>query len=222
MKSKDGSKKGFSFFKVLGGLATVAIIAGVSIFGYKEYLKRNSKDIANLQDGWIETEVTETDTTETIFSDITRELKASGDLVTYKQDYDGHVAKENMKNGPVTGHAYSITKNRVAFDYKGRISVAYDFDQIDYELRGNKIIVSVPSPYIYENYAEALNVEEKDNILNDAKGGEVITRELNKAKEIELKKAENGGIYDLAEAELKTKLEEQFAELVFKTKLVNN
>ena len=225
---KEKMNNGFDkVAKVVGKFTIIALlVAGVVFVGYTKFAKAGDDDIIDTGDGWKKTEESKVDTTETTFYNIERELKACGKLTTYEQPYSGSGEVINKKKGIITGHDYEITKNSVTFDYTGTIEVGYNFEDIDYKLSNGKIIVSYPKPEIFANYAEATNVKENDNILNDAKGGEAVTTKLAEEKENELNKAIEGGIYTKAEENLKAMITEQFAELsdcdlVFKTKLVN-
>ena len=226
---KEKMSRGFDkVAKAVGKFTIIALlIGGVAFAGYTKYAKASEDDIIDTGDGWKKTEETKVDTTETTFYNIERELKACGKLTTYEQPYSGSGEVINKKKGILTGHEYEITKNKVTFDYSGTIEVGYNFEEIDYKLSNGKIIVSYPKPEIFANYAEASNVKEDDNILNDAKGGEAVTTKLAEEKENELKKAEEAGIYSKAEENLKAMITEQFSELsdcelVFKTKLATN
>ena len=224
---KGSIKNGFDkITRIIGTIVIIALfISAASFFIYTKYIKTNDDNTMITADGWKKTDESRTESTEVTFYNIKRELKGVGELTTYEQEYSGSAEVINRKTGPITGHEYEITKNSVTFDYSGKIKVGYDFRDIDYDLSGDKIVVSIPKPQVFDNYAEASNVKENDNVFNDAKGGEAVTEKLAEEKDMELEKAVKDGIYDLAESNLKDMIEDQFAELsdcdiVFKTKLI--
>ena len=153
---------------------------------------------------------------------IEEKLSAIGELSTYSFEYTNEKRITNSKK--IFKWNIPGTRNEVDLFYSGVIKAGYEVAEIDCDVNNasKKIYVTIPQVKVFDNYIklESIICKEKNNILNPIVTAEVLAYFEDIEKE-ELAIAEEKGIYDMAEEQLKTLIEALFAdfndyEVVFK------
>lgn len=135
--------------------------------------------------------------------EIEEKLEPIGELSTYEFAYDGTDVNSSYKE--ILNHKIWGTTNSVSYTYSGVIKVGYDIEDIEIKLDQDKyfIYIRLPEPQVLDNYLKThWECEEKNNILNPLN----ISDHRDFFEEIsqrELEKAEEAGIYDKAEDQVK-------------------
>lgn len=135
--------------------------------------------------------------------EIKEKLEPIGELSTYEYTYDG--TEVNSSSIELFNHKLPGTANSVTYTYSGVIKVGYDIEDIEITLDQEKyyIFIRLPEPHVLDNYLKThWECEEKNNILNPLN----ISDHRDFFEEIsqrELEKAEEAGIYDKAEDQVK-------------------
>ena len=88
------------------------------------------------------------------------------------------------------GGAFSVS-------YDGVIKFGYAIDEIDIEVQGNMIVLTLPNPVVLDNYIAEYKTRENNNLFNPINSNEVSAK-LEEIKKLELEKAEEKGAYKLA------------------------
>lgn len=147
-------------------------------------------------------------TTEITNVHIEEKLEAIGQLSTYSFEYTNQ--KEERNTRKIFGTTIPGTTNEVKIIYSGVIKVGYEIARIDYDVNNTskKIFITIPEVQVFDNYIkfDDLQIREENNILNPI-ATESIVQYFEDIKEEELQIAEEKGIYDLAEEQLKMLIE---------------
>lgn len=131
-------------------------------------------------------------------------LAEIGELSTYSYEYNTTYATEQTRyfldDIPVFG-----TTNTITITCDGIVKVGYDLDSINVHVVDDTIVVSLPEAKILDNYViwDTVVCTENNNILNPIE----FSQYQEMISEIESKgldKAVDGGIYDLAEDNMKS------------------
>ncbi len=142
----------------------------------------------------------------------THELLAVGEICTYKLEYSGEdIIVDKRKIGSFN---IPFTKHSIEFTYKGTLKIWYDIEEMDITISDNTIYLDVPEAQ-YDHSIEAMECYESNNILNPIESDEVTNR-LAEIKASQYDVAVNqDGIYELAEFNLESTLDELMDEYGF-------
>ena len=135
--------------------------------------------------------------------EIEEKLAPIGQLATYEYVYRG--TEERSESRDVLGWSAWGTTNYISYTYTGVIKVGYDVEDIQVELDQENFIIyiTLPQPRVLDNYwTDETESVEKNNITNPLSVADQLefVREI---KQRELEKAEDAGIYDLAEDQMR-------------------
>lgn len=154
---------------------------------------------------------------------IEEKLEAIGELSTYSFEYTNEKRIKDTRE--LFGTPIPGTTKEIEIIYSGVIKVGYEISEIacDVDNSNNKIYITIPEIKVLDSYIKLddLQCKERNNILNPI-GTDEITGYFQEIEREELLIAENQGIYDKAETQLKTIIEELLAgfedyEVVFMT-----
>ena len=134
-------------------------------------------------------------------------LQSIGQLVTYSYEYSN--VREIKDSKQIFGWNIPGTTHTIQLKYNGKIKVGYEVADIQVSVDNDTktIYVTLPEPKITDNYIDMDNLSyaEQNNIFNPISGDE-ITGELDNIKADALDRAENAGIYELAEGYAKAQI----------------
>lgn len=127
-------------------------------------------------------------------------LTAIGEFATAEYAYSGQAFAEKSRKLlgiriPLTEHSFSVT-------YEGVIKFGFSVDDIDVEVNGNMIILTLPEPVVLDNYIENYSVKEENNLFNPISSNEVADK-MDEVRGLELEKADEKGAYKLATKNVK-------------------
>lgn len=187
-----GRRRGRFFIRLLRRIIIIAVIAFLLLLGWY-YYKEKAFDAGH------NSQLTDTE--------VKSELLKLGELVTYSYEYEN--VREIKDSWQIFGKDFPGTTHSIRLSYNGTIKVGYQVSDIAISVDNDaKIIyVTLPEPYVTDNYIDldTLKYSEQNNIFNPIRGDE-ITSGLEDIKASELEKAEESGIYELAEGSAKSAL----------------
>ena len=179
-----------NFFMILGGIATVVMMVLLVKYFFGNEVEEEKK-IAEALPGF-ETGVSAVE--------IRAELTAVGEFATAEYSYEGQAYVEKQRK--FWGKKVPLTKHSISITYDGIIKIGYCIEEIDVEVKGDMIIITLPEPIVLDNYIDNYRTKEHNNILNLISSNEVA-KKLEEVKELELEKAEEKGVYKLASKNVK-------------------
>lgn len=187
-RGRRGFMRTFRLFLV------VVLIAALAFIGY--IYQDEIKSALNRSQVEDKVEITDIEVMET--------LVAKSDLVTYAFEFDNTTEIKNSRQ--IFGVDVPFTTNTVTIKYAGVIKVGYDVSamKITVDNDNNKIYVTLPEAKITDKYLyeDKLEYSEKNNIFNPI-SPDKISECLEDILNTELKRAEEQGIYDKAEDNVK-------------------
>lgn len=131
-------------------------------------------------------------------------LQDIGELATYSYEYQN--VREFKSSKQLFGYNIPGTSHIIQLKYNGVIKAGYEVAGIVIHVDNdsNIIYVTLPEVQILDNYIDTDNLTyaEQNNIFNPI-SGEEVTEGLDLIKQEELEKAEQSGIYELAEGSAK-------------------
>lgn len=140
-------------------------------------------------------------------------LEAIGELSTYSFEYTNEFKDADPRK--LFGFEIPGTNNEIEIIYSGVVKVGYEISDIECKINESKkiIFVTIPKVQVFDNYIKLddLQCKERNNIFNPI-GTEQIVNCFDKIEEYELKRAEDAGIYDKAEEQLKTIIQTLFED----------
>ncbi len=146
-------------------------------------------------------------------SEIEVQLKKIGELDVYSGEYTVSKTASNTRSF-LDDIAIPGTTNTIHIECSGIVKVGYDLDDIKPEVDNDslKIYISLPEPEVLSNYLiwDTVQSDEKNSVLNpiDFEQYQLLIDEL---EEEGLAKVENEGIYEKAEENVKSIIEEYMA-----------
>lgn len=187
-------KRGRGFRRVLIRILLLAVLVLALMLGWNYYKEQQFKGILDHDTGLTDTVVME-------------KLQEIGQLVTYSYEYSD--VREIKDSRQIFGWNIPGTTHTIQLKYDGTIKVGYEVADIAVSVDNETktIYVTLPEPKITDNYInmDTLSYAEQNNIFNPISGDE-ITGELDSIKSEALEKAENAGIYELAEGNAKAQI----------------
>ena len=202
---KDKMKKILHYVKLLFVALVIITTLSFAIF-YKIRYEVVSKELKKLLDD--ENDII----TVTV---IEEKLDEIAELATAVFDYSGILTKDNYREFFKTDINIPFTKNEVSITYKGIIKVGYDLEDFEYKIEesSKKIYMSLPEVQVTDQYMilDELKFEQKNNVLNPI-SIEEINKYLVDVQKEELVRAEEEGIYKLAEEKIQGIIENYFSE----------
>ena len=147
---------------------------------------------------------------ETVVSVITEEdievqLHEIGELSTYIGEYTVEIT-EGTSRHILEDISIPLTQNLINLKCTGNVKVGYDLDDIDVRVdnTSKKVYISVPEPEVKSNYIiwDTIEYSEKNNVLNPIQFSQYKDL-IGKIEEDGLQQAEDDGIYNSAEENLK-------------------
>lgn len=182
------------FGRLLFRLILLAIVVVALLLGWNYYKEQSFKGILGHDTGLTDTVVME-------------KLQSIGQLVTYSFEYSN--VREIKDSRQLFGWNIPGTTHTIQLKYNGIIKVGYEVADIQVSVDNDTktIYVTLPEPKVTDNYIDMDNLSyaEQNNIFNPISGDE-ITGELDSIKAEELERAENAGIYELAEGNAKAQI----------------
>ena len=147
---------------------------------------------------------------ETVVSVITEEdievqLHEIGELSTYIGEYTVEIT-EGTSRHILDDISIPLTQNLINLKCTGNVKVGYDLDDIDVRVdnASKKVYISLPEPEVKSNYIiwDTIEYSEKNNVLNPIQFSQYKDL-IGKIEEDGLQQAEDDGIYNSAEENLK-------------------
>lgn len=182
---KENVKSGTdNFFRLVGFVAVVAVIV-IFVNHFRDNIAKDKK-IAEALPGY-EAGVSAVE--------IQAALTAIGEFATAEYSYSGQAFVE--KSRKVLGVRIPLTQHSFSVSYDGVIKFGYAIDEIDIEVQGNMIVLTLPNPVVLDNYIAEYKTRENNNVFNPINSNEVSAK-LEEIKKLELEKAEEKGAYKLA------------------------
>ncbi len=179
------------FARLLIRLLLLLIVVAALALGWNYYKEQNFKGIIDHDTGLTDTVVKE-------------KLQELGQLVTYSFEYSG--VREVKDSLQISNWNIPGTTHTIQIKYNGTIKVGYEVPDIKVSVDNDTktIYVELPEAKVTDNYIDMDNLSyaEQNNVFNPISGDEP-TQELDKIMSEELEKAENAGIYELAEGNAK-------------------
>lgn len=137
-----------------------------------------------------------------------------GELGVYEYGYRGFRTIESTRR--IGAFDIPGTRHQINLDYTGMVKVGYDVSDIviHYDAPENTISVNLPEPSVLDNYIdmEHLVCSERNNVFNPISSVEV-EEELKSILAAELERAEEKGIYRLAETNIQQVIRSLFSDL---------
>ena len=172
----------------------LAAVVVALMLGWNYYKEQSFKGIIGHDTGLTDTIVME-------------KLQEIGQLVTYSYEYSN--VREIKDSRQIFGWNIPGTTHTIQLKYNGVIKVGYEVSDIKVSVDNDTktIFVDLPEVKVTDNYIDMDNLSyaEQNNIFNPISGDE-ITGSLDSIKSEELEKAENAGIYELAEGNAKSQI----------------
>lgn len=192
-------KKIFSYFTLL---LLFVIVFGVGYYvGNNKINKPESVILDNNKTdlklpGEIEKRVVTVEEVETKLLEI-------GELSTYSEEYKIKLSKEETRY-LLEKIKMPWTTNSIELECKGVVKVGYELSEISVKVDDNKIYISIPKAKLNDNYViwDSIEYKEKNNINNPIEFSQYHEM-VQEIEEKGLKEAENKGIYNAAEDNLK-------------------
>ena len=182
---KENVKSGAdNFFRLVGFVAVVAVIVAF-VNHFRDNIAKDKK-IAEALPGY-EAGVSAVE--------IQAALTAIGEFATAEYSYSGQAFVE--KSRKVLGVRIPLTQHSFSVSYDGVIKFGYAIEEIDIEVQGNMIVLTLPNPVVLDNYIAEYKTRENNNVFNPINSNEVSAK-LEEIKKLELEKAEEKGAYKLA------------------------
>lgn len=190
------------------GFLMIAVLLAVGFGGgyaYRQYtLEKNAEVVDNSHDpglqlpGEAEKRIVTTDEVQAKLIEIDQLATYSGEYsVTKSADYTRHI----LDDIPVPG-----TTNSIALDCTGVVKVGYGVGDIVPKIddESQKIYIALPTPAVLDNYViwDSVQYAESNNILNPIDFAQYQTL-IQEIEEEGLAKAEEKGIYEAAEENVK-------------------
>ncbi|MBO4368084.1 MAG: DUF4230 domain-containing protein [Clostridia bacterium] len=185
-------RRGFGM--LLFRIILLAAVVVALMLGWNYYKEQSFKGIIGHDTGLTDTIVME-------------KLQEIGQLVTYSYEYSN--VREIKDSRQIFGWNIPGTTHTIQLKYNGVIKVGYEVSDIKVSVDNDTktIFVDLPEVKVTDNYIDMDNLSyaEQNNIFNPISGDE-ITGSLDSIKSEELEKAENAGIYELAEGNAKSQI----------------
>ena len=182
------------FGRLIFRIILLAVVVVALMLGWQYYKEQSFRGILGHDTGLTDSVVME-------------KLQSIGQLVTYSYEYSN--VREIKDSKQIFGWNIPGTTHTIQLKYNGIIKVGYEVADIAVSVdNGIKTIyVTLPEPKITDNYIDMDNLSyaEQNNIFNPISGDE-ITGELDNIKADALERAENAGIYELAEGNAKSQI----------------
>ena len=186
------------FGRLLFRILLLAIVVIALMLGWQYYKEQSFRGILGHDTGLTDSVVME-------------KLQSIGQLVTYEYEYSN--VREIKDSKQIFGWNIPGTTHTIQLKYNGIIKVGYEVAdiQVSVDNDAKTIYVTLPEPKITDNYIDMDNLSyaEQNNIFNPISGDE-ITGELDNIKADALERAENAGIYELAEGNAKAQISSLF------------
>lgn len=143
---------------------------------------------------------------------VTHELLAVGEICTYKLEYSGEDTIVDKRK--IGSFNIPFTKHTIEFTYQGTLKIWYDIEEMDITISDKTIYLDIPEAQ-YDHSIEVMDCYESNSILNPIESDEVTNR-LAEIKASQYDVAVNqDGIYELAEVNLESMLDELMGEYGF-------
>ena len=154
--------------------------------------------------------------------EIESKLVEASELCTYTDEYTVPISAAHprymLDNIPVPG-----TTNSISMECTGVVRVNYDVNDMipTVDTESETIYISIPEPSSIDNLVDLDNVivSENNNILNPIDFGQYHAL-INDAKTLGLTQAEEDGLYEAAEANVKAILENYLAGFEYDVKFI--
>ena len=191
---RPGRRHRRGFGRLLFRIILLAIVVIALMLGWQYYKEQSFRGILGHDTGLTDSVVME-------------KLQSIGQLVTYSYEYSN--VREIKDSKQIFGWNIPGTTHTIQLKYNGIIKVGYEVADIQVSVDNDTktIYVTLPEPKITDNYIDMDNLSyaEQNNIFNPISGDE-ITGELDNIKADALERAENAGIYELAEGNAKAQI----------------
>ena len=182
------------FGRLIFRIILLAVVVVALMLGWQYYKEQSFRGILGHDTGLTDSVVME-------------KLQSIGQLVTYSYEYSN--VREIKDSKQIFGWNIPGTTHTIQLKYNGIIKVGYEVADIAVSVDNDTktIFVTLPEPKITDNYIDMDNLSyaEQNNIFNPISGDE-ITGELDNIKADALERAENAGIYELAEGNAKSQI----------------
>lgn len=154
--------------------------------------------------------------------EIESKLVEASELCTYTDEYSVPISAAHprymLDNIPVPG-----TTNSISMECTGVVRVNYDVNDMvpTVDTESETIYISIPEPSSIDNLVDLDNVivAETNNIFNPIDFGQYLAL-INDAKALGLTQAEEDGLYEAAEANVKTILKNYLAGFEYDVKFI--
>ena len=158
-----------------------------------------------------------TDDVDVTIYDVEHKLGELGELAVAVDNYEGRGKVEDAKyvDLPIVGETEVIgTDHSVDISYSGVVKAGYELAEVktNIDKENREIEITLPEAKILDNYIDTYTPEEtKKSLINPVRPEEISAYLENVAKPDGLKKAEERGIYDIAEESVKKQIESQLS-----------
>lgn len=146
---------------------------------------------------------------------IEEKMKEIAELATASFEYSGLLSESNYREFFDTDVNIPFTRNKLEITYSGVIKVGYDVEQIHAKVdeESHTIYMTLPDAEVHDNYIihDDMVFVQSNNPLNPISVDQV-NGYLMEIEEAELARAEEQGIYELAERKIMHIIEAFFAE----------
>ena len=189
MNEEKFTTKANKFFSKIGFIAMIVII----VMGVK-YLRgaaKADKKIAEAMMGY--------DSTVSAV-EISSTLAVIGEFATAEYSYSGQAYIE--KSRKILGWKVPLTEHSICISYEGTIKFGYAVDDMEVEVNGKTITITLPQVQVLDNYIVDYKAKEDNNMFNPISSNE-IPEKLTEIKDLELEKADEKGAYKLAAKNVK-------------------
>ena len=189
MNEEKFTTKASKFFSKVG-IITIVVVIAMGVKHLKGVVKTDKK-VAEAMIGY--------DSTVSAV-EISSVLSAIGEFATAEYSYSGQAYIE--KSRKILGWKIPLTEHSISVSYEGTIKFGYAVDDMEVEVNGKTIIITLPQVQVLDNYIVDYKAKEDNNMFNPISSNEIPDK-LAEVKELELEKADEKGAYKLAAKNVK-------------------